>query len=73
MIKQLLKTLTAIAILSLIAISAVQAQGLPAAEVTWPEGKSTITIPFNYDAGLIVIQVSVMGSRFISTQASAEP
>ena len=39
------------------------AQGLPAAEIQWPEGRAQVTIPFDYENGFVVIPVSVMGSK----------
>jgi len=51
-------------VVSLLAcLSLTHGQGLPAAQIDWPEGESTITIPFAYDRGFIMIPVSVMGSK----------
>ena len=48
---------------ALVCTSVASAQGLPAAEMDWPDGKSEVTVPFDYENGFIVIPVSVMGSK----------
>jgi hypothetical protein len=61
--RRLRNSISAFALYTLMWNSAALAQGLPATTMTWPAGKTTMTIPFNYDTGLIVIPVSVMGSK----------
>ncbi len=41
----------------------ISGQGLPSPEASWPEGQTVVELPFVYDQGLVVIPVSLNGSR----------
>jgi len=50
-------------LLTLLLAGQVSAQGLPVPTLEWPEGEKPVEIPFRYDTGLVVIEVSVEGSE----------